>query len=274
MRKIKIFVPIVILSLVLTGCGMFSSQIPDMTDEEHDMVVEYATKTLLSYDKKHGDKLKGNTVEHTFTPPIIEDMPLEEGETLANITENTANTENGNEVPNLDIQLPEEDEGLADTEMEIIDNTQDDPEIISQPSGVSSAEALFGIENNVSIIFKEYMVCDNYPESTESYFIMKASEGNKLVVFKFDLSNVSSQDVPIDVPSTKTRFKITLNGKTKNALNTMLINDFVYYTETLVPNESEEVVVVGEFPEEECADISSLALVLKGSGGSADIVLK
>ena len=104
------------------------------------------------------------------------------------------------------------------------------------------------------------------------FFVMNATEGNKLLVLKFQAENLSDGENSLDIAQSGTRFKIVVNGTEKNALTTMLLNDLAYYQKTLNAGESQEVVLICEIPESE--EVSSLGLVMKNEETSTEISLE
>ena len=100
---------------------------------------------------------------------------------------------------------------------------------------------------------------------------MNATDGCQLLVLKFELKNLSEQEQEVSVIPGTVRMKIVLNGSEKNALTTMLLNDLATYQGTLAPQESTELVVVGEYKAEELQNIDSLELKLKSD--SAETIL-
>lgn len=262
MKKYIVILLVISSCICLPGCAMFNSQIPDLSQEQHDMVVEYATETLLSYDKRNGDKVKDQPDDFVIPVPVVVEEEVAEPEDTSE-EDSVAD----NEVPSLDLTLPEEG-GLEANEVETIDNTQ---------GGVStnfSPESAMGLKDLATVSFVGCEIRDAYPDTTDSYFIMKASEGCSLVVLNFTISNISGSDIDIDVPGNNLRFKIALNGKVKNALTTLLLNDLAYYKDLLGAGQSVDVVLIGEYPSEECANVDSLDVVIKSSDGSSTMKLQ
>ncbi|MDE6965191.1 MAG: hypothetical protein K2P30_16365, partial [Lachnospiraceae bacterium] len=200
MRKnFKSGVIMVLSAVLMTGCG---NTIPEMTEEEQELVVEYAANTLLKYDKYYERKL----IELTLEQELAEDtVPKEEA---------MEETE----------EKPEKESSLKpDSEVTIIDNTGD------AVSENISIQKFLGLDS-VEITYTGNEVCDAYPEQGEDlFFIMNATAGNKLLVLKFQVKNVSGTETELDIAQSNTRFKVVVDGKQTNALTTMLLNDLAYY---------------------------------------------
>lgn len=227
---------IICFALTMAGC---SNAIPEMTKEQQELVVEYAAGAVLRHDKNYESKLVELTLEET---------QAKEGEA----------------VPTPE---PERTEPKA-ADVSVIDNTE-------------TAEMVYSIESflqldAVSITYEGYEIDDFYPNENESedlYFIMNATEGNKLLVLKFRAENISTTDTELDILQSNIRFKIDVNGVEKNALTTLLLNDLAYYQGTLAAGESTELVLVCEISDQLTEEISSLSLVMKSADDTATIPL-
>ncbi len=252
-----------ILSLIclsaLSGCGTFESKIPDLTEEQQELVVEYATEVLLHYDRLNGDKIR----------PVKYSVVTDDGNTLSedeyeNKLKDDMSADAGLTLPENDVPAPEV---ATDTDTE--NNVEEEP-VVSSFSSISDCFGLSG----VSIEPVGYEVTDFYPQSPTEYFVMNATEGNRLVILRFKLSNTSGADMRVDVPYGDVKYKIALNGNTRNALTTLLVNDLGTYSRDLLAGESEEVVLVGEFGSADADNISSLSLAIKRESGDYAVNFK
>jgi len=248
MRKKVICVSTLILAASLTACG---NKIPDMTSQQQELVVEYATDVLLKYSKNYDGKL-------------VELSTVREAEAKEAAMQQAVR----------DFAREEE---KAEKEKEETKNTASDVEIIDN-TGEASVQNALSIEDflrldSVKFTYAGYETGSLYPEQGEDlFFVMNATEGNKLLVLKFQTENLSDAEMALDITRTETRFKIVVNGTEKNALTTMLLNDLAYYQGTLPPKESQELVLICEVPERE--EIESLSLVMRNADGSTEISLE
>lgn len=241
MKKVLKGFLIGIAGICLTGCG---SSIPEMTGEQQELVVEYATSTLLKYDKNHVVKLV--TLEEEELEAEPEPLAVPE-------KEQTTNEEK-----------PEDKGGVK----------EDDVTVIDQAEETVTIEQFLGV-SDVEISYTGYETTDSYPSDSvdEVYFFMNATGNNQLLVLKFDLKNIAAGEQAIDLAASQVRYKITVNSVTQNALTTMLLNDMAYYQGTLAAGESAEVVVVGEITPEQVTQIDTLELVMKSVDDTATISL-
>ena len=155
-----------------------------------------------------------------------------------------------------------------DPEVEIVD-----PFGESQDSGPSELplEDFLQVEN-VTFTYGGYEIADSYPEAGEGvYFTMNATPGTSLLVMKFTAQNTGTETEEVDLLSLGARYKVTVNGETKNALSTMLLNDLASYKGTLEAGESAELVVVTEIPGEQASAVDSVSLIAKNADTTSAI---
>ena len=254
-----------LFALMLSGCDAFNSTIPNMTEEQQGMVVEYATETLLHYDRKNGDKIKPKT----YTVVDEEGQELTPEELDAQIISgefDTATEVETTPTPEPVIEVIE-DPGISEDDISVNESTEDETPV----ANMSIAETL-GL-SGVSIDFDGYDICDYYPEDMQSYFVMNAANGCKLVVLKFKINNHDANDKLVQVPFEDVRYKVSINGNTRSALTTLLLNDLAAFDDVIMAGDYADVVVVGEFKDEDVANISTVDLIIKSNGNSSKFSL-
>lgn len=239
-RRVSELLSLVIMAMALTGCG---SAIPEMTKEQEDMVVDYAVATLLKYDINHSEKL----VKLASVEEALGEQELVEPESEQPVEEH------------------------SEQEMDVVKEMDEAGTENSEGSQDISVEELLGIPN-VSLQCFGYEIDDIYPPNSEEiHFVMNAAEGSQLLVVKFTLQNLSSTEQTVSIQPGSVRIKMLLNGKEKNALTTMLLNDLASYQGTLEAGESVELVVIGEYKTEELQEIEKLDLKIKANESEAMI---
>lgn len=247
---------VLLMGVFLTGCG---NAIPEMTQEEQALVVEYAANELLKYDTGYETRL---TLEELSREPL-EDAVQEAAEEKVPEEEMEASksAEDGSKAAS------EDKGGSLPDEVEVIDNTAGEAVLDI------SMEEFLKLEG-AELTYTGCEVTDSYPsekKEDEFFFFMSATEGKKLLVLKFELTNISDGELALDMAKTDTRYKIIADGEEKNALTTLLLNDLAYYQGTVEPGQSVELVLVGEVSEGEKAE--SLQLKMKSVDNSATISL-
>lgn len=251
MKKMMYYSGLLIAGAVLlSGCN---NQIPEMTEEEKAMVVNYAADIVQRYDSNHPAKLQMLTPEPEVSLP--EDLADE-----------TSLPDETKEEQMPDGVKPEASEA-PDMENEVIDNAAESTEV--------TMDDFLQLEG-FHFSYEGYEITEEYPDfETESYFAMNATTpDHTLLVLKFSASNQSQTEETLDMIQKKVRFKMEINGEVKNALTTMLLNDFANYQDVIAAGDTVELVVICEIPKEQEGNIESLGLIVKNEDETATISLR
>lgn len=241
MKKMNVLLCSVAAAFVMTGCG----EMPELTQEESELISEYAVGVLLKYDTAYNNRL----VDTPADDPEEEETELPE-------------EENPEEEPEPEMEEP----------AEVVDVSQDEEE--AQPM-VSSVEEYYGIPN-VMISYTGYELTDSYPPSEEGavpVFSMDASAGTQLLVLKFNVQNTSGQDQQMNMLGYGATFRVSVNGEaSKGALATMLVNDMQTYDDVIPANTSVEMVSIVEVPQG--TNVGSIEFILRGNGEDGTLTLQ
>lgn len=239
MKKISVLLCSLVVALLTAGCG----EMPDLTQEETDLIAEYAAGLLLKYDSGQSNRL----VDTSGYDEEIEEEALE------------PETEESEEEP---------DSEEATT---VVDVSQDEE---TEPT-VSSVEEYYGVPN-VMITYTGYEVTDSYPPSSEEdnlVFSMDASAGTQLLVLKFNAQNLSGEDQSLNLLGYGARFRVSVNGESsKGALATMLVNDMQTYNDVIPASSSVELVSIVEIPQG--TNVGSIDFILRGGEQDATLSLQ
>lgn len=239
--------------VLMAGC---SNQIPEMDETTQKLVVEYAAAVVREHD--------ANRVSELMEKDALQRALEREAMLEASLSSNTAETEKTGEGLS---QNEKASEGEAD--VEIIDISEKKQETVQ-----ASLEEAVAVEE-IEITYAGYEVTAEYPQDTENiYFTMGATAGNNLLVLKFDVVNLSQEDKALNMIEKDLRYQISVNGVTKNALTTMLLNDLSSYCDTIATGAHEQVVLVCEIAEEEADAIEEITLSIKNEEQTATISLK
>ena len=236
MKKVSVLLCGLTMALLTAGCG----EMPDLTQEETDLIAEYAAGMLLKYDRDINRLVDTSMYEEEVEEEVI---------------------------------LPEEEEEPTETEEEestsVVDVSQDEE---TEPT-VSSIEQYYGVPN-VMITYTGYEVADSYPPSAEGedlVFSMEASSGTQLLVLKFNAQNLSGEDQNLNLLGYGARFRVSVNGESsKGALATMLVNDMQTYNDVIPANSAVELVSIVEIPQG--TNVGSIDMILRG--GEQDATLR
>lgn len=239
MKKIKILLCGLGIACALTGCG----RTVELTEEENEIITEYAVGLLLKYDKYYTDHL----VE------------------LSDYEEETDSAEQEEDV------LPEEEPEVE--EPDIVDTPVIDA---TEEAQASTIEEFYGIEG-VAFQYTGYDLKDEYPDitedSTELAFVMDATDGMKLLVLKFQAVNLSGVETELNMLNYGTKIRVAVNGESpKSALSTMLLNDLQTYRGILGADGLAELVAVIEVPDGTSVD--SLSIILRNDTDSTTLLLQ
>lgn len=237
-----------LMSLVLSGCG---GDFPDMSESEAEAIGEYAAMTLLKYDANSRSRLVDlSEVEESAQTSIEQSAPEE------SIPEESIPQES----------QPKEEEATSE-EVPTVD-------VSDAGSACDSMEEFFELPEGIEVAYADYEVCESYQESGNSYFVLEASSGKKLLVLQFYISNNGAGDQQVDFLSREDNYRVTVNGSfTRTALMTMLSNDMTTYVGSVKNGEQVETVLVIEVDSLEAENIDSITLNLKNESKTYTISL-
>lgn len=252
MKKRKIVLCGVAAALALTGCG---ATVPDLTQEETEIISEYAAGILMKYDKDNGSRLVDLSQEETV-PDAEPPAQAPESDVAATETEE-APGETG-------------EPGPAENNATVIDQSQ------TEAMPAASIEEYYGI-SDFTFAYTGCELIDSYPEDSGEegavYFTMDATEGMKLLVTKFNVTNQSGSEQTLNMMEHGAKFKLSVNGDAgKHVLTTMLLNDMQNYNAMVAAGETVELVSIIEVPAD--TQVDSLALILSGGDGTVTLQLQ
>lgn len=244
-RYLRLSIIAMIMMFLFTGCG---GRFPDLTAEEQQVIGEYAANLLLKYDANNRSRL----------------MTREE-------------------VKVAELRKQELEEARKELAGEGMDPVEDTPVIeIGQggsavSGGAVSVEEFLGLPQGVAISYQGYIICDSYPEDGEmdSFFTLDATEGRKLLVLNFSMKNSNRSNVPVDLLGQNVLMRVTMDEKlTRNALVTMLEEDFSTYRGEIPADGAVDVVLLVEVEEDMARSLSALQLSVKKNGETTTISLQ
>ncbi len=233
------------LSVLLCGCN---SEVPDLTPEQTALISEYATHLLV----KHSELSDRN---------LLSESELEEGIVI--------------EAQERERKLKADE--IAQTYLNANAKTSDSATPDEEPEGgeyqsqmlPSQTIAEFYGEDNFTIDYHSYELCESYPASGEEefYMAMDATSGNQLCVVKFAVQNVTAQDCEFDMIGKKGNYVLQMaDGKAIPAQATMLLDDMSSYRGVIAGNATEQMVLVFEVPDT-TTQMDSARLVMKNESG-------
>lgn len=208
-----------------TGCV---DQMPEMTQEQTDLIAEYAANLLLKYSPNYNYK-------------IVDEQELEE---IVETTEE--NLEESGEIKEEQVIQEATD---TDTQSQQVESqeTEEIKELL-MPQEAEIAEFL-NVEN-FEIEYASYEIVNAYPKET-SGFAVSAPEGKKLLVLHYDITNLTDDKATCELLEKEATVFANVNETGyREAMNTLLVNDFASYMEEFAAKETKEIVSIIAVPEE------------------------
>ena len=242
MRKACTFLCGIAAAMLVAGCG---STMPDLTQEETNLISEYAVGVLLKYDKYHSNRLVDTTGYETVEAETAEAIPEETPEDIS------------------------EQEEVRVNDTEVIDVSQEEETAVP-----ATIEEYYGIQG-VTFQYTGYELDQNYPpdEADDVFFAMDATEGTQLLVLKFVATNTGAADQTLNMLEHGARFRISVNGESsKGALATMLTNDMQTYNDVIPAGSGVELVSIVEIPQS--MSVGTIEFILRGGEENATLVLQ
>ena len=231
----------ILVTALLSGCG---AEMPELTQEETDIISEYAVGILLKYDKYH----RGRLVDTTVYDAVVEEIPEETPE----------------EIPEVEPASP-----VNDTE--VVDVSQD----VEPSAPPTTIEEYYGIQG-ITFQYLGYDLTQSYPSDVSGenlFFAMDATEGSQLLVLRFMATNVTSTDQTLNMLSYGTKFRVSVNGGAgQSVLTTMLLDDMQTYNDVIPAGYSIELVSIVEVPQAD--SIETIDFILRGRDENVTIALQ
>lgn len=249
MRKSAILLTSLILSatLLFAGCAQY----PDLTEEENEMVSEYAVSLLLKYDKDNHSRL------------------VDTSEFLNKYNTALQERESARLAYEAAKQLEEETRRKEAQEQEAANGGYTSQPVSPSNDGtggatvIDSSESVMSVEEfldatDFSIVYSGFALEDKYPKDGSDLPIVPAGRDNALLVLFFDVTNNGSAQ-QFNVFATNANFKLNVNNSGyKSVFYTFLNNDMNMYIGDFVSGESKRLVLLCEVPKDE--SISSLSI--------------
>lgn len=253
------------LLLVLTAsCAVFAlggcvSAIPELSEDETEIVTQYMADLLLKYDANYQDTLLNE-----------EELALALEEEAVKAEEAKAQEEEQTRLEAEKAQASQADE------IEVVggNSSGSNSNSAATVGTIADMPGALGL-TDTDFDYLGYEICSQYPsEEGALYFAMTPTQGNELLILKFNLANVSGEEYSVDMMSMGASFAIGINGGSYTAaLTTLLENDLSMLMDTLPVESGKEVVLVTEVPEG--TTIDSIVLYVRAQqGGKAEMKLE
>ncbi len=216
MKKGKIIGVLAISACMLTGC---IDSMPDMTEEQSELVAEYAADMLLKYSPNYHYRIADE-----------EEVASAEAEMETSQEEETTQEES---QPSQDLSQTGSGETVSvGAETSVEDGSEYD------------LATFFGMDQ-FSIRYASCEVTDAYPKAESGAgFSVTAPQGYNLLILHFDVENLGEEAAQCDLFDQINKVRVNVNDAGYvQALSTLLTNDLTTYMEDIPAGEVADAVV-------------------------------
>ncbi len=245
-RKTKILMVCLLGTALFTGCA-YSPELM-LTEEEQKLIAGYSADILLKYSDGYAKSLVDTAKERELQAAVAALLAQKQAE-------------EADEGKNTDHKSESGEEGVAESPY--------------APRGEQDLAAALS-QSGIEVSYDGFDVCKSYPSESEAEdaFLLNATDGKDLVVYRFRVSNTSGEDMEANILDQNPMFRIIVNGEErKNVLKTMLLNDLGTLHEVIPAGESRDEVLVMEVPEGYVQTIETVSLLIKANGQESVIPL-
>lgn len=236
MKKGKVLGLLAMSAVLLTGCV---DSMPELTDEQSDIIAEYAAGLLLKYSPNYNYKIASEEEVAAAMAAASVEAPETEQEQEAETDQ--AQTEQ------------ETDQGSLSPE------TQDAGAEQVQPAADLDFAAELGIDDLI-IRYQSFEICNSYPQDNTG-FSVDAAQGKKLLVMHFDLEGLPEEDVDCNLFDYDIKMRVNINDTVSAmVLTTLIPNDLASYMDVVKAGEIVDVVAVAEIDDMTEQEIQTLVL--------------
>lgn len=245
----------------ISGCG-FIPELPEMTEQQEKLVTEYAAGLLLKYDNSYDNGILSEE----------ELAKAEQQEAELRAREERQKELAAEYVAKSEQARKEKEEKEAKDKAEK-DSDKKDAVEKAGPVNISAGDmpGFMGLAG-ISLEYKGMETVKSYPKDGNGVFSVDASNGRELAVVSFNMSNVSSDAVSIDMFNSSTSFKLELaGGNIETNCPTLLLDDLAVYKNELSSGASENVIIL--FEVNDGSDLTGANLIIKSNGAEATVGL-
>ena len=241
------------IMFLLSGCG---ATIPDLSEEQSDLVTEYAAGLMIKYNSLPEESLLNET------QLVIEEQKEVE------IKEKEKKKEEAQKA----YLAAKEAEEKGDSQEGADGNTAEAPK---QDPTIDDLASFYGLDG-FSVFYTGYELCKSYPdESRDDFFLaMDATAGKQLCIIQFNVSNISGEDKDFDMFAKQGVFFLSIDGQdTIQAQSTLLLDDLAVYKGVIASGAQEPMILVFEV-DESIQQMGTLELTARNGSEKGTIILQ
>lgn len=251
MKKGKVLGLLAMSAVLLTGCV---DSMPELTDEQSEIIAEYAAGLLLKYSPNYNYKIAS---EEEVAAAMASRQEVPEPE-----TENE--TETGSEQAE-----DENNQNISSSETEPSESGTEPVQFVAD----LDFAAELGIDDLI-IRYQSFEICSSYPQNN-SGFSVDAAQGRKLLVMHFDMEGLPEEDVDCNLFDYDIKMRVNINETVSaTVLSTMIPNDLASYMDVVHAGEIVDLVAVAEIDDMTEEEIQSLTLRASSNGQTCTVKLK
>lgn len=247
MKKGKIIGVLAVSACMLTGC---IDSMPDMTEEQSELVAEYAADMLLKYSPNYHYRIADE-----------EEVASAEAEMETSQEEETMQEES---QPSQDLSQTGSGETVSvGAETSVEDGSEYD------------LAAFFGMDQ-FSIMYASCEATDAYPNAESGVgFSVTAPQGYNLLVLHFDVENLGEEAAQCDLFDQISKVSVNVNDAGYvQALSTLLTNDLTTYMEDIPAGEVADAVVVVPVEQTDLDEIQTAVMQITTQDSVVNISLE
>lgn len=257
MKKIKYTIVslLIITAMFLTAC----TSIPSLTEEQEEMVSEYATALLLKYDSENHSRLVDTTPYKTEYETAVSQYESEKAAYYsAKQKEEDKRREETLAQENANSSTRPSHDGTGGAT--VIDKTD--------------IESVLGLKD-ITITCTGFDITDIYPKTEKDLILtISGTKSADLLIIYLDVTNTAASSQTVDIASIQNPFKISVNGGGYALSLTTLVleDDITTFNGTIGSGETRHLVLISEV--KKGTTISKLNLRVTNKDKSATRVLK
>lgn len=247
MKKGKIIGVLAISACMLTGC---IDSMPDMTEEQSELVAEYAADMLLKYSPNYHYRIADE-----------EEVASAEAEMETSQEEETMQEES---QPSQDLSQTGSGENVSvGAETSVEDGSEYD------------LATFFSMEQ-FSIRYASCEITDAYPKAESGAgFSVTAPQGYNLLILHFDVENLGEEAAQCDLFDQINKVRVNVNDAGYvQALSTLLTNDLTTYMEDIPAGEVADAVVAVPVEQTDLDEIQTAVMQITTQDSVVNISLE
>lgn len=245
LKKMLILFLLSMCTFVLAGC----TKVQSLTENETQMIAEYAAGLLLKYDLNYVDRINEGEKEAREKASEEENQ----GNIEAMVTEQATEEE-------VTTEAPDRNSNISDR----IDSDNISSEDMTATGQESDIAQIAGI-NGVSITYRDYLITDHYPADDEgnAFVYLDASEGYQLLVVRFRVTGQTEEMINASLIDKELDYRIVCNGtKAANPMITILPDDLKTLDTTVNAGEEQDAVLIFQISNEMTGQLESIELYI------------